>query len=106
MAVQHSRVDYPTLSAFGALRMSPELSEFWLLIRTLRVLVMGLVRELNLEPIRVASNSGVWLHRSRLQGQVTVARPTRRLLAPPDVPSGSCLLESGAYSLKLTESVG
>ncbi len=47
---------------------------------------MGLVRELGLEPVRVGGESALRRHRSRLEGELTVARPPRRLLASTDVP--------------------
>jgi hypothetical protein len=60
-------VNYPTLNAFGVLRV-------------------GLVHELGLEPVRVGGESAAQCHSSRLQGKLTVARPSRRLLAPTDIP--------------------
>ena len=48
--------------------------------RSRRLLVIGLVHELDFEPVRVGGKSAARRHCSRLQGKLTVARPpkTRR----------------------------
>ena len=71
------RVPMATVVNYPTLLRSPG----W--VRSLRV---GLVRELGLEPVRVGGESTTRRHCSRLQGELTVARPPRRLLASTDIP--------------------
>ena len=52
---------------------------------------MGLVRELGLEPFRVGGEPVARRHCSRLEGKLTVARLSRRLLASTDGPHPNIL---------------
>ena len=52
---------------------------------------MGLVYELVLESLRVGGRYAARRHSFRVKGKLTVARPTRRLLASTDIPDPNIL---------------